>query len=91
MTETFKSCGHPRTPDNLRQRGEQYICRTCDNAYHRAYVARRTAERTPQERYDDSRRRYLPKQIAGLRRKRAALEAEALRRGFPELVENKNG
>lgn len=83
---TFR-CGHPRTPENSRKRAARVICRACDNAYHKDYMRSRTARLTPQERYDDSRRRYLPVQMENLRRKLAACENEAERTGRFDLLE----
>lgn len=73
------ACGHARTPGNTNHRRR---CRTCE--------LRRARDQyeaiAPEDRYFDHRVRYLPRAIAGTRRKLAALEEEAARYGLHDLV-----
>lgn len=71
---SWRRCGHPKSPENTIGRINRQ-CRTCHH--------RRFKEMTPEERYDDYRKRYLPKQIEATQHKLAALRVEALRRGVP--------
>lgn len=83
MTEQYK-CGHERSPENTRSGGKGgSACRTCYNANMRAWRRHSTVY---QDQYRGS---VLAEQLSAARRKVAALENEARRRGMTELLESK--
>jgi len=85
-SHTFPRCGHPATEDNTRFCGGRPVCRTCRNAYQRAYT-RKDREEDGRQRYTRHRLSYLPRQLEAARHKVAMLENEARRYGMTDLLE----
>lgn len=83
MIEHYK-CGHDRSAENTRSGGNGgAACRTCYNDYMRTW-------RRHSPIYQDGYRgKVLADQLDAARRKVAALENEARRRGMTELLQGK--
>lgn len=89
-------CGHPKTPENTQTVGVANgvrcrICRrkTARESWARNYTPVQRAPAKPKT-YDPEYYRInrLPEMLANARRKVAALENEARRYGFTDLLEN---
>lgn len=82
-------CGHERTPENTQSVGDRngVRCRTCRRETARKSYHNTKAGLSVEDRRLEGRLRYLPAQIINTRRKLAALENEARRYGFTELLE----
>ena len=76
-------CGHPETRENTTNVGK---CRTCFNAYHRAWDKRRRDDESPAERHYRYRINYLPRQIEATEHKLVMLRNEAARLGLRDLL-----
>ena len=82
-------CGHVRTPENTQGIGCAGVrCKTCRQRITQAsYHRNKNAD--PDTRRLQYRVNYLPFQIHSAREKLARLEAEALRLGLRDLVEQR--
>lgn len=77
------ACGHDRSPENTRNGGSgSAVCRTCYNAYMRSW---RRSSPIYQDKYRGA---VLADQLEAARRKVAALENEARRRGRLDLLQS---